>query len=56
MNNVSGDIKFLVTDTPQFPDQQARKIARRLFGKDGDVKYLDSDRDQNFRRRHHGSH
>ena len=51
MNDLSDDIKFLVTDTPQFPDEQARKVARRLFGKDGDVKYLDSDRDQNFRLR-----
>jgi 4-aminobutyrate aminotransferase-like enzyme/Ser/Thr protein kinase RdoA (MazF antagonist) len=47
----SGDIKFLVTDTPQFPDEKAREVARRLFGKDGEVKYLDSDRDQNFRLR-----
>ena len=51
MNDVSGDIKFLVTDTPHFPDEEARKVARRLFGKDGDVKYLASDRDQNFRLR-----
>ena len=49
MNDVSGDIKFLVTDTPQFSDEQARTVAKRLFGKDGDLKYLDSDRDQNFR-------
>jgi len=51
MNDVTGDIKFLVTDTPQFPDEEARKVAKRLFGKSGEVKYLDSDRDQNFRLR-----
>ncbi|MBC6440044.1 MAG: aminotransferase class III-fold pyridoxal phosphate-dependent enzyme [Rhodospirillales bacterium] len=49
MNDIPGDIKFLVTAAPQFPDEEARRAARRLFGRDGDVKPLDSDRDRNFR-------
>ena len=42
------DIKFLITDTPTFPEDRARRIARRVFGIDGDLAYLESDRDQNF--------
>jgi len=51
MNDVSGDIKFLISDTPDFPENQAHKIARRLFGIDGELKVLYSDRDLNFRLR-----
>ncbi len=49
MNDTSGDIEFLVTDTPRFPEDEAHKAVKRLFGLDGDLKPLDSDRDQNFR-------
>ncbi len=51
MKEASGDIKFLISDTPDFPEDQAHAIARRLFGIDGDLKFLDSDRDLNFRLR-----
>ena len=51
MNDTSGDIKFLISDTPDFPEDQVHAIARRLFGIDGDLKFLDSDRDLNFRLR-----
>ncbi|MBN33842.1 MAG: hypothetical protein CMM46_03530 [Rhodospirillaceae bacterium] len=50
-NKKTEDIKFLVADTPQFPEEQVHKIAKKLYGRDGDLKYLDSDRDQNFRLR-----
>ncbi len=50
-SEATGDIKFLITDTPAFPKDQVHKVAKRLFGIDGDLKYLDSDRDQNFRLR-----
>ena len=43
------DIKFLITDTPAFPEDEARRIAKHLFGIDGALAYLESDRDQNFR-------
>jgi 4-aminobutyrate aminotransferase-like enzyme/Ser/Thr protein kinase RdoA (MazF antagonist) len=51
MNDTSSDIKFLISDTPDFPEDQVHAIARRLFGIDGDLKFLDSDRDLNFRLR-----
>ncbi|MBT5432938.1 MAG: aminotransferase class III-fold pyridoxal phosphate-dependent enzyme [Rhodospirillaceae bacterium] len=51
MNDTSGDIKFLISDTPDFPEDQVHRIARRLFGIDGELKFLDSDRDLNFRLR-----
>lgn len=52
MRGSHGDgIKFLTTDTPAFPEDRARSIARRLFGIDGELSYLESDRDQNFRLR-----
>ena len=48
MNDTHENIKYLVTDLPQFPEPDLAGISRRLFGVEGDYRFLDSDRDQNF--------
>mgnify|MGYP001305087382 FL=1 len=45
----SGDIKFLITEVPSVPKAHAAKAARELFGLEGKLKPLISDRDTNFR-------
>jgi 4-aminobutyrate aminotransferase-like enzyme/Ser/Thr protein kinase RdoA (MazF antagonist) len=42
------DIKFLDRNPPQFAEDEARRIARELFGLSGDFEPLKSERDQNF--------
>jgi 4-aminobutyrate aminotransferase-like enzyme/Ser/Thr protein kinase RdoA (MazF antagonist) len=43
------NIKFLDGDLPDFSVDAAADIARRLFGIEGELKQLHSERDQNFR-------
>lgn len=43
------DIKYLDRNPPVFSEEEARQIARELFGLSGDLAPLKSERDQNFR-------
>jgi len=43
------EIKFLDRNPPAFRDEEVRRIATELFGLDGEIKPLISERDQNFR-------
>ena len=44
----TGDIKFLITEVPSVPKSHAAKAAREIFGLEGKLKPLVSDRDTNF--------
>lgn len=43
------EIRFLSPQPPEFTQQQAEKVVLDLFGLTGEMKALDSERDQNFR-------
>lgn len=49
MNDVAGDIKFLISDVPNVPKARAAKAAKEIFGVEGTLKPLESDRDTNYR-------
>jgi len=49
MNERTGDIKFLTSDVPKIPRAFAAKAAREIFGLDGTLKALPSDRDANYK-------
>ncbi len=45
----TGEVKFLDRNPPAFPDGEVRRLAAAVFGLEGDLKPLVSERDQNFR-------
>ncbi|MEQ8602056.1 MAG: aminotransferase class III-fold pyridoxal phosphate-dependent enzyme [Marivibrio sp.] len=49
MDESAGDIKFLTSDVPEAPRAFAAKAAREIFGLEGTLKALPSDRDANYK-------
>src|SRR5690606_37936642 len=51
MNEVSpaGEVKFLDRNPPAFPEDEVRRLAATVYGLEGELKPLISERDQNFR-------
>ncbi|MEE2980149.1 MAG: phosphotransferase, partial [Pseudomonadota bacterium] len=43
------NIKFLDSDVPDFSEEDAARVARALYGIEGEFKRIYSERDQNFR-------
>lgn len=46
--NATNDIKFMDRNPPTFTEDEAKKMARDLFGLEGSFRLLVSERDQNF--------